>query len=309
MTTAFCFPGQGSLEVGMGRELSERYPEVDAVYAEASEASGLDLRRLCFDSPIEELTETAVQQPALVATSIACLRAIEVALNGRGQPAVVVGHSVGEYSALAACGALSAVDTVALVRERGLATAAAARESPGSMAALLGLDDEVVEELCAGIEDVWPANYNCPGQIVVSGSDTAVDRLMEAATERGARRAVKLRVTGAFHSPLVAAGAERLRPAIERVTWRPPDVPFMSTVTAVVEPGERLPGLLVDQLTAPVRFTQAVRRLVDDGVDLFVEVGPGSVLSGLIRRIDRGVTAVSVGDAASLAKLEEVIAG
>jgi [acyl-carrier-protein] S-malonyltransferase len=288
----------------MGRELAERFPEANAVFTEAAEASGLDLRRLCFEGPLEELTETATQQPALVATSLACLRAVETLGL---EPAFVVGHSVGEYSALAAAGALSVRDTIALVRERGLATATAAREQPGSMAALLGLEDEVVEDLCAGIDGVWPANYNCPGQIVVSGADAAVERLIEEATARGARRAVKLRVTGAFHSPLVASARAALEPALERVAWHEPRVAFMSTVTAQVEPGERLPGLLLDQLTAPVRFTQAIRRLIDQGVDLFVEVGPGQVLSGLIRRIDREATALSVGDSGSLAKLEEVI--
>jgi [acyl-carrier-protein] S-malonyltransferase len=304
MRIAFCFPGQGSQEVGMGRELAERFPAAGAVFEEGSEVSGLDLRRLCFEGPLEELTETATQQPALVTTCLACLRAVETL---GVEPAAVLGHSVGEYSALAAARVLAVRDAIALVRKRGLATAAAARERPGAMAALLGLDDEVVEELCSGIEDVWPANYNCPGQIVVSGADGAVERLIEAATARGARRAVKLRVTGAFHSPLVASAATVLEPAIEEVAWHEPEVPFMSTVTARVEPGERLRSLLLEQLTAPVRFTQAVRRLVAEGIELFVEIGPGQVLSGLIRRIDRGVTAVSVGDAGSLAKLEEVI--
>jgi [acyl-carrier-protein] S-malonyltransferase len=245
-----------------------------------------------------------VQQPALVATSLACLAALE---PFGLEPAFVAGHSVGEYSALAACGALSTRDAVALVRERGLATAAAARERPGAMAAVIGLDDEVVEELCDGIEGVWPANYNCPGQIVVSGTPAAVELLCERATEAGARRTVTLRVTGAFHSPLVASAAARLRPALDTVTWHDPSVSFMSTVTASVEPGERLPGLLVDQLTAPVRFTQAVTALVSSGVDVLVEVGPGQVLAGLVKRIDRTVRTVSVGEPAALAKLEEVL--
>lgn len=290
----------------MGKAFAESSAGARAVYEEASEASGLELERLSFEGPIEELTQTDVQQPALVATSLACLAALAPV---GVEPAFVVGHSVGEYSALAACGALSTRDAVALVRERGLATAAAAREQPGAMAAVIGLEDEAVEALCREIEDVWPANYNCPGQIVVSGARNAVERLCELATERGARRTVTLRVTGAFHSPLVAPAAERLRPALDTVAWQEPRVSFMSTVTAALEPGWRLPGLLVEQLTAPVRFTQAVGALVAGGVDLFVEVGPGQVLSGLIRRIDRTVRAVSVGDPAGLAKLEEVLQG
>ena len=213
-----------------------------------------------------------MQQPALVATSIACLRAVEAA---GVRPDVVVGHSVGEYSALAACGALADRDAVELVRERGLATAAAASEHPGAMTAIIGLEDAVVEELCAGIEDVWPANYNCPGQLVVSSSERSVDELLERATAAGARRAIRLRVPGAFHSPLVASAAARLRPALERVTWHEPEVPFLSTVTARVEPIGALPGLLLDQLTAPVRFTQAVAELVRLGVTYASRSGRG----------------------------------
>jgi [acyl-carrier-protein] S-malonyltransferase len=301
---AFCFPGQGSQEVGMGRAFAEAVPESSTVYREASEATGLDLGRLCFEGPIEKLTETDVQQPALVATSIACLRAVE-AIGLR--PDVVVGHSVGEYSALAACGALSDRDAVELVRERGLATAAAAAERPGAMTAIIGLDDTVVEELCSGIEGVWPANYNCPGQLVVSGSEPAVEKLLERAAEAGARRTIRLRVAGGFHSPLVESAVSRLRPALERVTWREPQIPFLSTVTARIEPSAAIPGLLLDQLTAPVRFTQAVAELVRLGVTHAVEVGPGQVLAGLMRRCERSLSTHSVGDPASLAKLEEVL--
>ena len=306
MTVALCFPGQGSQAVGMGRELAEALPAARAVFEEASAASGLDLERICLEGPLEELTETEIQQPALVTASLACLRAVE---SVGAEPAAAVGHSVGEYSALTACGALSVAAAVSLVAERGRATAAAARETPGSMAAILGLDDEVVEELCAGIDGVWPANYNCPGQIVVSGRVEAVDRLVASATERGARRTVVLRVTGAFHSPLVGSAAAVLRPALEEAEWQDPGIPFMSTVTADFEGRERFAELLVDQLTAPVRFTQAVAALVSAGVDLFVEVGPGQVLSGLVRRIDRSARTVSVGDPASLSKLQEVLDG
>jgi [acyl-carrier-protein] S-malonyltransferase len=301
---AFCFPGQGSQAVGMGRELAEAFPEARAVFDEAAEAAGFDVARLCFEGPLEELTTTELQQPALVATSLACLRAV---VTTGLRPDVVVGHSVGEYSALAACGALSDREAVALVRVRGEATAEAAREHPGAMAAVIGLPDEVVEELCAGIEGVWPANYNCPGQLVVSGETGAVDALIEAAAAAGARRVVKLPITGAFHSPLVGGGVERLRPAVERVDWNEPAPPFMSTVTAQLEPAERLGGILLEQLTAPVRFTQAVEALVREGVDTFVEIGPGQVLSGLIRRCDKAVRTLSVGDAKSLAGLEEVV--
>jgi [acyl-carrier-protein] S-malonyltransferase len=302
---AFCFPGQGSLEAGMGRELAEAVPEAMDVFRRASEASGLDLMRLCFEAPEEELVQTEVQQPALVATSLAVLAAIKA----RGiKPDFVVGHSVGEFAALASAGALKLEEAVALVRERGLAMAEAAKTNPGSMAAILGLDDEVVERICRRILNVWPANYNCPGQIVVSGENPAVDEACQAAEEEGARRAVKLRVSGAFHSPLVARAADRLRPALDRVKFSEPTAPFMSTVTARIEDAKRMGPLLVEQLTAPVRFTQAAQALVREGAHTFVEVGPGNVLSGLVKRIDRNAKTISVSTPESLAKLEETLA-
>jgi [acyl-carrier-protein] S-malonyltransferase len=301
---AFCFPGQGSLEAGMGRDIAHAVPEAMDVYRRASEASGLDLVHLCFEAPESELVQTDVQQPALVATSLAVL----AALRSRGyEPDFVVGHSVGEFAALAAAKALSEEDAIALVRERGLAMADAARENPGSMAAILGLADEVVENLCAKITRVWPANYNCPGQIVVSGENPAVDECCTEAQLHGARRAVKLRVSGAFHSPLVERAAERLRPAVEKALISEPIAPFVSTVTAKIEPAQRMAALLVEQLTAPVKFTQAARELMRQGVKVFVEVGPGNVLSGLLKRIDRSVKAIPVGDLASLEKLREIL--
>src|SRR5919202_2916111 len=299
---AFCFPGQGSLEPGMGRDIAEAVPEAMAVFDEASEASGLDLKQLCFEAPLEELVETDVQQPALVATSLAVLAALR---RYDLRPDFVVGHSVGEFAALAAADAIDVTETIALVRERGLAMAEAARERPGSMAAILGLDDPVVERLCHEIAGVWPANYNCPGQIVVSGENPSVDECCEQAQDEGARRTVKLRVSGAFHSPLVAHAAERLKPAIDRIKFHEPTAPFMSTVTAKIEPAQRMGTVLVEQLTAPVKFTQAASELAKDGVKTFVEVGPGDVLSGLVKRIDRSVKSISVNSLAAIEKLEE----
>jgi [acyl-carrier-protein] S-malonyltransferase len=302
---AFCFPGQGSLEEGMGREIAEAVPEAMDVYRVGSDASGLDLAHLCFESPLDELMETEVQQPALVATSLAIL----AALRREGlAPDVVVGHSVGEFAALAAAGALGTGEAIGLVRERGLAMADAARLRPGTMAAILGLDDELVEKLCRKIIGVWPANYNCPGQIVVSGENEAVEECCAEAESLGARRAIRLRVSGAFHSPLVGKAADRLKPAIDRVRFSEPVAPFMSTVTAKIEPAQKLAGLLVDQLTAPVRFTQAARELMRSGVTIFVEVGPGNVLSGLVKRIDRSARTLSVNDLASLEKAKQALA-
>jgi [acyl-carrier-protein] S-malonyltransferase len=301
---AFCFPGQGSLESGMGRDVAEASPEAREVFEIGSDASGLDLQKLCFDTPIEEMVETELQQPALVATSLAFL----AALKSRGiKPDFVVGHSVGEFAALAAAGAMNVRETIGLVRERGLAMAEAARERPGSMAAILGLEDEAVERICRKILGVWPANYNCPGQVVVSGENSAVDECCAQAEEAGARRAVKLRVSGAFHSPLVARAADRLRPAVEKVRFNEPAAPFMSTVTARLETAQRMGPLLVDQLTAPVRFTQAATELVRGGTRTFVEIGPGNVLSGLVKRIDRSVKAISVNSLSTLEKIEEAL--
>jgi [acyl-carrier-protein] S-malonyltransferase len=302
---AFCFPGQGSLETGMGRAIAEADPKALEVFERGSEAAGIDLRRLCFEASEAELVETEIQQPALVATSLAVLAAI----RERGiKPDFVVGHSVGEFAALAAAGALKVEEAIALVRERGLAMAEAARTNPGSMAAILGLDDEVVERICRRIVNVWPANYNCPGQIVVSGENPAVEQACQEAEDEGARRAVKLRVSGAFHSPLVGRASDRLRPALDRVKFSEPAAPFMSTVTARIENAKRMGPLLVEQLTAPVRFTQAAQALVREGVQTFVEVGPGNVLSGLVKRIDRDARTISVSTPESLEKLEETLA-
>lgn len=293
----FMFPGQGSFQLGMGREIAEAVPEAMAVYDEGSEAAGLDLRRLCFSGTDEELTRTDLQQPALVATSLA----INAALRSRSlRPDYVVGHSVGEFSALGAAESLGIGEAIALVRERGLATAAAASERPGSMAAILGLADEAVETLCRKIANVWPANYNCPGQLVVSGETAAVDECCLQARDAGAKRAVMLKVSGAFHSPLVEIAAERLRPALDKIDFKTPTAHFVSTVTARLEDAQRYRGLLLTQLTAPVRFTQAARELIEQGVTTFVEVGPGTVLSGLLKRIDSSVRTIAVNDLKSL---------
>ncbi len=301
---AFMFPGQGSFEAGMGRDIALAVPEAMAIFDEANEAAGMDIKELCFDRPVEDLVDTEVQQPALVTT---CL-SMDAALRARGiSPDVVVGHSVGEFSALGAAGSLSAHDAISLVRERGIAMADAARAHPGSMAAILGLADEAVEALCKKISNVWPANYNCPGQLVISGETPSVEEACTEAEREGARRAIKLRVSGAFHTPLVARAAEVLRPAVERVHLAEGRALFMSTVTARVEDAQRYSELLIEQLTAPVRFTQAARELVNQGVTTFVEVGPGNVLSGLLKRIDRSVRTFSVSDLKSLDEATEAL--
>ena len=301
---AFMFPGQGSFAAGMGKDVAEAVPEAMAVYDEGSEASGLDLKEICFHGPVEDLVHTEVQQPALVATSLA----LDAALRARGiRPDYVVGHSVGEFAALGSAQSLSVREAIGLVRERGLAMAATAKEHPGSMAAILGLADEAVEALCKKISNVWPANYNCPGQLVISGETPAVEEACVEAEREGARRAIKLRVSGAFHSPLVARAGDRLRPAIEKVHLTEGRAAFMSTVTAKIEDAHRYGELLIEQLTAPVRFTQSARELVNQGVTTFVEVGPGNVLGGLLKRIDRSVRVFSVNDLKSLDEATEAL--
>jgi [acyl-carrier-protein] S-malonyltransferase len=303
---AFCFPGQGSLEAGMGRRIAESYPAAMEVLERGSAAADLDLIHLTFDAPEDELVHTEIQQPALVATSLAILAAI----RERGiKPDFVVGHSVGEFAALAAASAMRVEEALAVVRERGLAMAEAAKRNPGSMAAILGLEDEIVERICRRILNVWPANYNCPGQVVISGEHASVDAACAAAEHEGARRAVKLRVSGAFHSPLVAKAADRLRPALERVKFAEPSAPFMSTVTARIESARRFGPLLVEQLTAPVRFTQAAQELAKEGVSTFVEIGPGNVLSGLVKRIDRSVKTISIDSPSGIDRLEDTLSG
>jgi [acyl-carrier-protein] S-malonyltransferase len=276
-----------------------------AVYEAGSITSGLDLRQICFHDPVENLLDTKLQQPALVATSLA----INEAIRSRGiTPDFVVGHSVGEFAALGAARSIPADQAIGLVTQRGIAMAEAAQERPGSMAAILGLADEVVEGLCKRISNVWPANYNCPGQIVISGEDDAVGECCAEAEREGARRAIRLRVSGAFHSPLVERAADKLRPAVEKIHFADPRTAFMSTVTAKIEDASHYRELLVRQLTAPVKFTQAARELVGKGVTVFVEVGPGNVLSGLLKRIDRSVRTVSVSDMNGLRELEETLA-
>jgi [acyl-carrier-protein] S-malonyltransferase len=304
---AFCFPGQGAQEVGMGQAMAGASPAARAVYDECSQVLGLDLAEVSFEGPLDVLSRTDVTQPALIATELACLAAV----RAEGFEAThVVGHSVGEFSALVAAGSLATNDAIVLMRERGIAMAEAAEESPGAMAAVLGLDDAVVERLCAEIEGVWPANYNCPGQLVVSGSAEGVTELEERARAEGARRVVRLNVSGGFHSPLTAFAERRFGPALDAVGFTAPRLAFCSTVTSKMEADDAaFRGILLHQLTAPVRFSQAVATLVGEGVTTFVELGPGNVLSGLIRRIDRSLQAVSVSGPDGFAKLQAVLDG
>jgi [acyl-carrier-protein] S-malonyltransferase len=296
VSTVAIFPGQGAQAVGMGRALSERFEVARRAFDEADEVLGYPLSAICFEGPAERLTETDVCQPALVATSVAAWR---VAREAGLRPELVMGHSLGEYSALVASGAMEYARALRIVAERGAAMRAAGRAAPGAMAALLGLSDDDARAIAREAGDVWPANFNCPGQVVVSGTADGIGRLLALAAGRGAR-ATRLQVDGAFHSPLMAPAAERLRPALDAWDPAPPDPPFLSTTTCEREPPERMREVLLAQLTAPVRFGDAVAAALEAGATRFVEVGHGRVLSGLVRRVRRDVAVSQVGEPADV---------
>jgi len=308
--TALAFPGQGSQSVGMCRDLYEDHDVVRRTYDEANDALGYDIAALSFEGPLERLSQTDVTQPALLTASVAVFRLVverDVHFD------CAFGHSLGEYSALVATGSVSFTAAVDLVRRRGEAMQAAAERQPGGMTAVLGLDDDVIEELCGEAGEAWPANFNCPGQVVVSGSTTGLEAVERHAAAAGARKTVRLPVSGAFHSPFMRPAAEALAGALEGVAWRRPEPRFFSVNTVAFEDGldggvsaePTFSSLLTAQVTAPVRFTQSVRSLADAGFDRFVEVGPGAVLTGLMRRIAPGATLARVGDEETLAGLGE----
>ena len=282
----------------MGAALADAYPEARAVFDEADEALGTSLSRTCWEGPMERLTETENAQPALLTHSVAVARV----LAGRGIAAgAAAGHSLGEFSAHVAAGSMEFADAVRLVRARGEAMAAAGRERPGTMAALLGLEPEQARALCDAArgegEVLEPANVNSPGQIVISGSVPAVRRAIETAPAHGARRAVELTVSGAFHSPLMAPARATLEEALSAVTLQTARIPVVANVDGrpVQEP-EAIRRALLDQLTAPVQWILCVTALRDMGARTFLELGSGGVLTGLLRRIDRSLEGRAVGD-------------
>ncbi|ERJ61454.1 ACP S-malonyltransferase [Sphingobacterium paucimobilis] len=287
MNTAYIFPGQGAQFVGMGQDLYNLNAETKALFEQANDILGFRITDIMFSGTDEDLKQTKVTQPAIFLHSVILAKA----LGDSFKPAMVAGHSLGEFSALVAAGALSFEDGLKLVAQRANAMQKACEVEPSTMAAILGLDDETVERICAQVEDVVvPANYNCPGQLVISGSIAGIDKACALLTEAGAKRALKLNVGGAFHSPLMEPAKLELQAAIEATVINAPTCPIYQNVDAkpYTDPA-KIKENLIAQLTGAVRWTQTVQHMLADGAEAFVEVGPGNVLQGLVKKVDRQV--------------------
>jgi [acyl-carrier-protein] S-malonyltransferase len=307
---AFMFPGQASQYPGMGKELAEKYPAARAVFDEADKALGFSISKMCFEGTEDELKLTANTQPAILTVSVAAFRVLEE----KGiAPDYVAGHSLGEYSALVAVGSLKFVDAVKLVRKRGMYMQEAVPAGQGAMAAIMGLSPAVVQDACkraAEGEVCSAANLNSPEQTVISGSAGAVKRAVEIASQSGAKRAVILPVSAPFHSALMMPAQEKLQKDLQTTTFADLQVPLVTNVDAdTIRTGEEARGALVRQVSMTVRWEESMRMLLDEGVNTFVEVGPGRVLTGLMRQIERSVASLNVEDEKSLAGTLEKITG
>ncbi|HEV7373622.1 MAG TPA: ACP S-malonyltransferase [Pyrinomonadaceae bacterium] len=301
---AYIFPGQGSQYSGMGSELAEKYPASRKVFEEADDALGFSISRLCFSGTAEELQLTENTQPAILTTSVATLRALEA--EGMHAPEYVAGHSLGEYSALVAAGALSLGDAVRTVRLRGRFMQEATPVGSGAMAAVMGADVKSVQEICSEAQEgdvCSPANINSPNQIVIAGDAAAVDRAIVLFKERLSKRAIKLNVSAPFHCALMKPAQERLAAELEKIEFNDLRLPLITNVdAAAITKGEDARDALVRQVSSPVRWLESMQLLLREGIQTFVEVGPGKVLCGLMRQIEREANCLNVGDAESLEK-------
>lgn len=303
---AFVFPGQGAQYVGMGEQLAQAYPEVRAVFDTADVAMGFSISELCFTGPEESLRRTEWTQPAILTVSCALLKLVTERTSLT--PTVVAGHSLGEYSALVAAGSLDFSDAVRIVRERGRLMEEAVPEGTGGMAAIIGLAVDVVESLCKQVSEthgvVEPATLNGPGQTVVAGSNAAIQELLRLAEEAGARRALPLAVSGPFHSSLLQEAGRQLETVLQQVKWNEPAVPVVANVTArPLTEVTAIQRALVEQVSSAVRWEESVRYMLAQGINTFIEIGPGKVLSGLIRRIDRSAAVMHLDDVESFDKV------
>ena len=307
MKVAYVFPGQGSQYVGMGRDLYDSFASAKAVFEEADKILGFPLSRLCFEGPEDELRQTINAQPALVTTSLACLQAArEVGgSDGLPLPAFVAGHSLGEYTALAVAGVLDFGEAIYLARERGRLMYEAGQLNPGNMAAIIGLDEALLAEVCRQ-SGTQMANINCPGQIVISGDTESLTQAMDLAKAKGANRALPLQVSGAFHTPLMQPAYDGMSAVIAGISFREPAIPIIGNTTAQpLTTAESIKEELLRQLCNCVQWQRSVEYMVANGVTTFIEIGPGRVLSGLIKRISREVTTQNVGEAGAVRSLAE----
>jgi [acyl-carrier-protein] S-malonyltransferase len=304
---AYIFPGQGSQSVGMGKDLFDNFPAAREVFEEADDALGFSLSEMCFEGREEDLQLTANTQPAILTTSVAAFRAMEA--ENFPSPDYVAGHSLGEYSALVAAGAISFADAVRTVRKRGTYMQEAVPVGVGAMAAILGLPLESVEVACAEAADgeiCAPANINSPAQIVIAGNSDAVDRAIEILKERGARRAIKLNVSAPFHCDLMFPAQEKLAKDLQEINFSDLKFPIIENISAEANmKGERVRTALTEQVSKPVRWAQTVENLINEGVETFIEVGAGKVLSGLVRQINRDVRSLNVENTESLRNTKE----